>query len=362
MWVKKFPTSTMLASIKYSRGSLEILDQLLLPFETRYERVENSSQGYNVIKSMKVRGAPLIAIVGMLSLAVELGSCSKFESPKAEFDYIQARLVELRKSRPTAVNLGKAIDEIMELIKNSSSPTVLFVEYAENMLEKDLLDNMAIGRIGKEFLNSLFNNRPIKVLTHCNTGSLATCGWGTALGIIRDLKKSNLIEHAYCTETRPYNQGSRLTAYELVQEEIPSTLVCDSMVSLLIQEKNIDCIIIGADRVAKNGDTCNKIGSLQLAIIAQYYQIPFVVAAPSTSIDLSTINGKMIEIEYRSGKEVTFVKGLMEGEIKQVEVGARDIKVWNPAFDVVPSALITAIITEKECLNKSVGSSEFALE
>ena len=350
----------MLESFKYTRGSLYVLDQLLLPFETKYVHVTNSQDGFRVIRNMQVRGAPLIAIVAVLSLAVELVSV-QLENDASAKRYIEVQLMELKKSRPTAVNLTLAINEIIQSIELVENPVEAYLEYAEGMLRKDVSDNKSLGKFGANYLRSEFN-RPLKVLTHCNTGSLATCGWGTALGIIRDLHQSGHINHAFCTETRPYNQGSRLTAYELVFEKIPSSLVCDSMVSLLIQKEQIDCIIIGADRVAKNGDTCNKIGSLQLAIIANYYNIPFIVAAPRTSIDLKTASGSEIEIEHRSGEEVLSLKGLLNEKIVEVEVGARGINVWNPAFDVVPSQLITAIVTEKGVILKRDGISEFDME
>jgi methylthioribose-1-phosphate isomerase len=201
----------------------------------------------------------------------------------------------------------------------------------------------------------------------CNS-SLATAGWGTALGIIRDLNQSGSLKHAYCTETRPYNQGSRLTAYELVYEKIPSTLVCDSMVSALLrQNPDITAIVVGADRVAANGDTANKIGTYQLAITAKYHGVHFIVAAPSTSIDLTTKRGADIVIEERPAKEVVQVTGAIVGAQvngdsvprETVQVAAHGINVWNPSFDVTPANLISCIVTEKGAIVKNGSSEEF---
>ncbi|KAI9337920.1 hypothetical protein BDR26DRAFT_863293 [Obelidium mucronatum] len=243
------------------------------------------------------------------------------------------------------------------------------------MLERDVADNKAIGRAGADFILA---NRAgnVRVLTHCNTGSLATAGWGTALGIIRDLHQRDRLDQAFCTETRPYNQGGRLTAYELVFEGIPSTLITDSMASALLAQKDIAAIVVGADRVTANGDTANKIGTYQLAIAAKYHNVPFIVAAPSTSIDLSLASGDLIPIEQRPGIEVVQIRGQVvddEGNLKEhesdenittstVHISAKGINVWNPSFDVTPAELITAIATEKGIVVKAPGSKEFDIK
>jgi len=214
--------------------------------------------------------------------------------------------------------------------------------------------------------------RKLSVLTHCNTGSLATSGHGTALGIIRSLHKMNYFEHAYCTETRPYNQGSRLTAFELGFEKIPSTLITDSMAGALFSrlknEKNISAVIVGADRVARNGDTANKIGTYTLAVLAKYHGIKFVVAAPTTSIDLLTESGDKIKIEDRAKNELTQITGASvnkdgtvdTGKSARVAIADQTIDVWNPSFDVTPHELIDVIITEKgEVVRSSKGGFHF---
>lgn len=215
------------------------------------------------------------------------------------------------------------------------------ISWAEDMLEKDLSDNRSIGDLGARHLleRAAPQGGKVIVLTHCNTGALATAGYGTALGVIRSLHSLGRLEHAFCTETRPYNQGARLTAFELVYEHIPATLITDSMVAAAMAHKGVSAVVVGADRVVANGDTANKVGTYQLAIAAKHHGIPFYVAAPSSSCDLRLESGQEIIIEERPGQELTDVNG--------VRIAAPGIGVWNPAFDVTPHDLITGgIITE----------------
>lgn len=367
-----------LQAIKYNRESntLDILDQLSLPHSSVYIPIKSVDDGYGAIKTMTVRGAPAIAIVGALSLAVELSTLSKHphDSKLASLDalktYVNERLSYLVKSRPTAVNLSQAVGILESIVKDASgTPQELIKEivtYAENMLESDVSDNKAIGEHGADWITKLYPGK-FSVMTVCNTGSLATAGYGTALGIIRSLHLRGTLEHAYPLETRPYNQGSRLTAYELVTEEIPATLITDSMAAALLRSPSrgetkapVKLIVAGADRVAANGDTANKIGTYQLSVLANYYKskgqdIKFVIAAPTTSIDLKTPSGEQIVIEERPQNELVEVKGplVVDGEVQHdkghhtVHVAAPGIDVWNPAFDVTPAKLIDAIVTEK---------------
>ncbi|KAJ3066425.1 S-methyl-5-thioribose-1-phosphate isomerase [Podochytrium sp. JEL0797] len=373
-----------LEAIVYKRGSLRIINQLMLPFETVYEACDTVQQGFDAIRSMKVRGAPAIAIVAALSLAVEMETRrASFGSASAAAHFVSSSLAHLRLSRPTAVNLFEAAARLDALVAtaavvpgaSSESVVKAYLDAAEQMLKRDVADNKAIGKCGADFILNHRNNKDkVRVLTHCNTGSLATAGWGTALGIIRDLHQRDALEMAFCTETRPYNQGGRLTAYELVFEGIPGTLVTDSMVSALLAQKDIAAIVVGADRVTANGDTANKIGTYQLAIAAKYHGVPFIVAAPSTSIDLSLASGDMIPIEQRPGVEVVQIRGQVvddEGNLKEhegdsadvttttVNIAANGINVWNPSFDVTPADLISAIATEKGIVVKAAGSKVF---
>lgn len=221
---------------------------------------------------LKVRGAPAIAIVGCLSLAVELAK-KQFDSTDNLINWVNAKLDYLITARPTAVNMADAAIKLKNSLKTQQDSTTPpgklkdgLIQEIEAMLEKDIRDNEAIGFNGAEHMRKNVCDNKLVILTHCNTGSLATAGYGTALGIVRALKEKQSLEHVYCTETRPYNQGARLTAYELVYEKIPATLIADSMASIAIKEKNISVVVVGADRVAANGDTANKIGTYQLAI------------------------------------------------------------------------------------------------
>ncbi|KIE00968.1 methylthioribose-1-phosphate isomerase, partial [Metarhizium majus ARSEF 297] len=361
-----------LQAVRYSRGKLEVLDQLRLPHEFHYDQVSTRQEAFDSIASMRTRGAPAIAIVASLGLAVELfNGPVAADSPQQVIAHIDEALDYLKQSRPTAVDLTNAINQLKARIRTSGETKASiiqgFIEEAENIFERDLKTNLAIGDYGAEWLKTQVgatSDNTVSVLTHCNTGSLATSGHGTALGIIRTLQANSQLRHAFCTETRPYNQGSRLTAFELVYEGIPSTLITDSMAASLFRtkkaEKNIVAVIVGADRVVRNGDTANKIGTYQLAVLAKHHGIKFLVAAPTTSIDLETETGNGIKIEERKREELTQVTGAVikaDGRVDEstkVRVATADqrIEVWNPAFDVTPAEFIDAVVTEKGPVEK----------
>lgn len=300
---------------------------------------------------LQVRGAPAIAIVGTLSVAVELREVT-FEEVKQGAsqlkEFVQTKFHYLTTARPTAVNITEAADRFTAKASDFEhrypSLTVgqareLLIEEMESVLSDDIATNKSIGQHGADHILQSVPDK-VTILTHCNTGSLATGGYGTALGVVRSLHSMGKLEHVYCTETRPYNQGARLTAYELVHDKIPSTLICDSMGALLMQRRKISAVVVGADRVVSNGDTANKIGTYQLAIAAKYHGVPFYVAAPVTTIDFRLKSGDEITIEERPNEEMLFVRGQ--------RVAAEGIGCWNPAFDVTPAELITGgIITEK---------------
>lgn len=373
----------VLQAIKYTRGTLEILDQLKLPHAEEYDPIYSSSDAWHAIKEMRTRGAPAIAIVAALGLAVELTNMKLSDIAEEVKIFTLEKLEYLVTSRPTAVNLADAARKLKKKTEEAAakegatgaSVRDAYVEAAEKMLVDDVSDNEAIGKHGAEWIiknTSAGKSGKVSMLTHCNTGSLATAGYGTALGVIRSLHKNGDLKHAFCTETRPYNQGSRLTAFELVHDGIPATLVTDSMAAALLRLKgpseNIAAIVVGADRVAKNGDTANKIGTYSLAILAKHHGVKFLVAAPRTTIDLDTKSGDDIEIEERPGKEVTMVKGprhdgvtLDLGVVETVSIAANGIGVWNPAFDVTPAELIDGIITEVGVFEKD-GEGKFHLE
>ncbi|KAK4241206.1 hypothetical protein C8A03DRAFT_41389 [Achaetomium macrosporum] len=377
-----------LQAIKYERGKLLVLDQLRLPHEHHYDEVSTAEEAFECIRYMRVRGAPAIAIVAALAHAVELhnGSCTA-TTPEETIAYIESRLDFLKESRPTAVDLSNAISllklaaraaKLEGLAHPEAKAAILnsYIEAAENILQKDIENNKSIGRYGSLWLSQQFNatrDRPISVLTHCNTGSLATSGHGTALGIIRTLHSEGLLKHAYCTETRPYNQGSRLTSFELVFEGIPSTLITDSMAGALFalhrERMNIGAVIVGADRVVRNGDTANKIGTYALAVLARHHGVKFVVAAPTTSVDLETETGDGIKIEERKPEELTQISGAVvnpDGSVDKsrtarVAIADQRIGVWNPAFDVTPHSLIDVIVTERGVVVKGAdGKFDFS--
>ena len=264
-------------------------------------------------------GAPAIAVCGVLSVAVELfQSRSKFDSIAAVQQFVTDQLKHLITSRPTAVNMADAAKTIINHLTSSGNQQQNvsvyideLLDFIEQFLERDLADNRAIGRYGAEAITqNSTDTKKLTILTHCNTGSLATVGFGTALGVIRQLAAEDALQLAYFTETRPYNQGSRLTAYELVHDRIPHTMICDSMAGLLMRTQPIHAVVVGADRVTANGDTANKIGTYQLAILAKHHRIPFYIAAPTTSIDLTKKTGDEIVIEQRPSAEMTSIKGM----------------------------------------------------
>ncbi|MCJ1380984.1 S-methyl-5-thioribose-1-phosphate isomerase [Xylographa soralifera] len=374
----------VLQAIKYTPGSLQILDQLQLPHKEVYQNIANVEDAWHAIKDMRVRGAPAIAIVAALSLAVELyNKKDLYGSSRQTKEYIVERLEYLVTSRPTAVNLADAARKLEKRVTEAAAESQdnqcshvedSYITAAQDMLIDDVQDNQKIGSHGASWILKLpkaDGDRQVSVLTHCNTGSLATAGYGTALGVIRSLDKSQRLKCAYYTETRPYNQGSRLTGYELIHDNIPCTLITDSMAAALLRLKgetqNIVAIIVGADRVAANGDTANKIGTYALAILAKHHGVKFLVAAPRTTIDLGTSSGEAIIIEERHSREMTVMKGprtrthdhgkstVDTTVVEEVSTAAMGTQAWNPAFDVTPADLIDGIVTEVGVFEKEEG-------
>lgn len=341
-------TNNTLRSLIYENGTLKVLDQLLLPHTTQYIPINNIQDAHFVISKMHIRGAPLIAIVALLGLAVDMSSSScidkttnsEADPPSITLEMIEEKLQYILTSRPTAVNLANAINELRSQLTTSNNLLETVKNHSQFMLQRDVSDNRNIGRFGADAILAAktINNVQQKatVVTICNTGSLATAGYGTALGVIRRLHENNKLEKAICLETRPYNQGSRLTSYECMVEDIPSVLICDSMIGSFMQHNQVAACVVGADRVAANGDTANKIGTYNLAVVAQYHKIPFFVASPSTTLDTSLANGSAIPIEERP-----------PGELLETSRAPENMPVWNPGFDVTPASLIAGIITER---------------
>jgi methylthioribose-1-phosphate isomerase len=363
------------------------LDQLLLPHQSVFIDIVSLEDGWKAIREMRVRGAPAIAITGVLSLAVELNRCRSDLVALSWMDFllkVSEWIGYLKTSRPTAVQLAQDCDGLLRALqtkfhsqrKEETNQAIEWViDEADKLMRRDVEDNMKMGQLGGEDLISQWNQEPgrqRRVLTHCNTGSLATSAYGTALGVIRYLASKNQLKQVFCTETRPYNQGSRLTAYELCVDGLPKpTLLCDDMVASLMNSRDedgypmVDAVIVGADRLASNGDTANKIGTFQIALLAHHFGIPFMVVCPESTIDHSLPTGASIPIEHRSGDEVVRTKGwnAQTSEWQTVDVGVTlpELTVWNPAFDVTPSAYIDAIVTETQVYRKSKTETSFEL-
>lgn len=323
-------------SIKWDGKQLIILDQQKLPHEIVYIKLDTLKDVYEAIITLKVRGAPAIGITAAYGLAMEAQSY-KTNSMIDFLEILKKDAIYLGESRPTAVNLVWALNRLLRVASQVDSVTVAKQLLMEEAIVIHLADEESCRNIG-EFALSLLVDKT-KVMTICNAGSIATAKYGTALAPFHLGKERGKEFEVFACETRPVFQGARLTVWELQQSGVDVTLITDSMAAHTIGAKGIEAIIVGADRIAKNGDTANKIGTLNLAILATVYGIPFYVAAPSSTFDLSINNGEEIPIEERKAEEITHINGNAIAPI--------DTKVFNPAFDVTPSKYITAIITEK---------------
>ncbi|MGK0290333.1 MAG: methylthioribose-1-phosphate isomerase [bacterium] len=330
--------SSVPKSIEWSSRELFFIDQTLLPNEVVIEKQESIEQVWQSIKILKVRGAPAIGIGAAYGLVI--GAKTLLNETKSEFlEKLRKQADYLDSSRPTAVNLHWALERMMKVAKETELETAteifeILVKEAEAIHQEDREICFQIGKNGESLIQD-----GMGVLTHCNAGALAVSELGTALSPIYSAHQKGVKFKVYADETRPLLQGARLTAWELQQAEVDITLICDNMAAHLMSQGLIQMVIVGTDRVAKNGDVANKIGTLGVAILAKYFNIPFYVACPSSTLDFSTPTGKEIVIEERGEDEVTFF-----GERR---TGPEGIQVRNPAFDVTPNELVTAIITEK---------------
>jgi len=327
-----------ITTIEFKDGKLRLVDQRKLPGELSVFECQNFREVEFAIKDMIVRGAPVIGVAG--AYGVVLAAKEYISLPHEEFlSQLNKSAEILGNARPTAVNLMWAIKRmkgILEANRDRSNQEIYeaLLDEARIMEREDVETNQAIARYGNEIVPE-----NATILTHCNTGALATVGYGTALGVIREAHYSGKKIKVFADETRPRLQGAKLTAWELVQEGIPATLIPDSVAPVLIRDGKIDLIIVGADRIAANGDTANKIGTYMLSQIAKDFGVPFYVAAPISTIDFDIKSGEEIVIEERDATEVTHISG--------VRIAPEGIKVYNPAFDVTPNANIAGIITEK---------------
>ena len=353
----------MLQTIEWTGGAARLLDQTKLPTETVYVDVTDEKQMHDAIRRLVVRGAPAIGVAA--AFGVYLG-VKDFRGDDSLLSFT-TRLNEvcdyLATARPTAVNLFWAIDHMRRAARDAGRDSrsldeklsvdlikARLLATAQQMLEEDTRVCRAIGEHGLRLLEEVAAGPrwgTVGLLTHCNAGGLATVKYGTALAPVYVGAEKGVKFHVFADETRPLLQGSRITAYELKQNGIPVTVICDGMAATVMREGKVGAVIVGTDRVAANGDVANKIGTLGVAILARHFNIPFIVAAPTSSIDLSLASGEQIPIEQRDAKEVT------EGLGKQT--APPDVDVYNPAFDVTPADLVTAIVTENGVVRAPYG-------
>jgi methylthioribose-1-phosphate isomerase len=328
----------MIKTLEWTNGGVRFIDQTKLPTEETYVTCRTYEQVADAIRTMMVRGAPAIGVAAAMGVA--LGVRDSQAATQAELKRDFEHICEvLAATRPTAVNLFWALRRMQQKFEQLHAQPIPLIKQelvteAQRMLVEDIAANKEMGKHGAVLLPSSG-----AVLTHCNAGALATCGYGTALGVIRAAVEAGKKLRVFADETRPFLQGSRLTAWELMKDNIPTTVISDNMAGAMMRQGKIDAVIVGADRIAANGDVANKIGTYTVAVLAKENSIPFYVAAPFSTVDLQTADGGRIPIEQRPSKEVTHFAG------KQIAPGG--VQVENPAFDVTPHRYISAIITER---------------
>ena len=329
-------TTTGFRPVRWEDGTVVLIDQTRLPTEEVWLEITDYRKVVSAIKALQIRGAPAIGIAG--AYAVSLAAMELSELPADEFMLrLKDASREIAGARPTAVNLQWAVDRVLaslDEVPNPQRAVDILIEESKNIHEQDEKSCHSIGEFGAPLLP-----QGGAVLTHCNTGALATGGYGTALGVIRTAWSNGRISRVYATETRPLLQGARLTAWELVQANIAATLLPDSAAGQLMRRGMVQSVIVGADRIAANGDVANKIGTYTLAVLAREHSIPFFVAAPTSTVDINLKSGDLIPIEERSRDEVA--------NFSDRPIAPAEIDVMNVAFDVTPSEYVSAIITEK---------------
>lgn len=328
----------MIQTLEWTDTGVRFIDQTKLPTEETYVVCKNYQQVADVIRNMVVRGAPAIGVAAAMGIALGVRNSSAESAGDLKRDFDQICDV-IGKTRPTAVNLFWAIKRMQQKfeslrVRPVSQLKEALIEEAKRMHAEDIAINQAMGRNGATLLPAEGS-----VLTHCNAGALATAGYGTALGVIRAAVEAGKKIHVYADETRPFLQGSRLTAWELTKDNIPTTVISDNMAGAMMHHGRIGAVIVGADRIAANGDVANKIGTYTVAVLAKEHGIPFYVAAPISTVDLETPDGDKIPIEQRSPAEVTHIAGK--------PITPKGVEVENPAFDVTPAKYVTAIVTER---------------
>jgi len=345
--------NTFSPHIHWTGSTLILLDQSRLPGEITYINCCESGQVVEAIKRMQVRGAPALGAVA--AFAILLAARTAIDrTPQIEIQelchLLRDTAHQLKTSRPTAVNLFWAVDRMLRLVDQADlfqTANVLFENLHDetwDIYQEDLAMNKRLSDFGQQLI--LPNSR---ILTHCNAGALATTGWGTALGVVKAAHQASKNISVWATETRPLLQGARLTVWELLKHNIPTTLITDNMAGFLMKLGKIDLVLVGADRIARNGDVANKIGTYTLAVLAKAHQIPFYVAAPESTIDFSIADGSFIPIEERNPDEVRTCMGTL--------VTCPDVDAYNPAFDITPAELITALITDRGIVSPPLAES-----
>ena len=328
-------------AIRWERDAVVLIDQTRLPAEEVDFECRDIDSLVDAVCRLVVRGAPALGAVGGYGVALAMVQAQREQWSPERLD---AEVARVRDARPTAVNLAWGVDRVRPHMPQGIDAVLA---EADRIVVEDTAANRELSRRGADWVLAHCDRRPLRVVTHCNTGALATTGWGTAFGIIRDLAERGQVELVYVDETRPLLQGARLTAYECEHHGIPYVVQSDGAAASTILRGLADFAVIGADRIARNGDTANKIGSVSVALACAAAGIPFVVAAPSSTVDLATSSGDEIEIELRSGDEVTAWSG-----VPTTPSGARG---FNPAFDVTPAACISAVVTERGVVEPGPG-------
>ena len=334
------------------KEEVKIIDQTKLPFYLEIVSLNNLEDVINAINLMQVRGAPLIGATAAYGVYLAYRNLK-------DKNKIIDQANKIKNTRPTAINLFWAVDNMLSVIKDNLSPSAIeksLLDQANKICEDDINRCKKIGEFGFKIIESLHNKKgKVNILTHCNAGWLATIDWGTATAPIYFAKKNNLNIHVWVDETRPRNQGASLTSYELNNENIANTIITDNAAGILMQRGEIDICIVGADRVIISGDVINKIGTFLKAIAAKEFNIPFYVTIPLNTIDWKTKNFRDVEIEERSSNELRKIKGLDEkNNLRTVDVYPKDSKAYNPAFDITPKQFVTKLITNKGIINANI--------
>ncbi|TXH69306.1 MAG: S-methyl-5-thioribose-1-phosphate isomerase [Thiothrix sp.] len=328
------PLNDTIRAVEWKDNHLILLDQRKLPHAEQYLQLYNAEDTADAIRNMVVRGAPAIGITAAYGLLMAARKAFK-QYPHDWRSRLQPDIDVLAAARPTAINLHWALQRMLAAIdEQDPEPINTLMALAQTIHQEDIDANHRMAFLGNELIKPTHG-----VLTHCNTGSLATGGYGTALGVIRTAYSEGKIEQVYADETRPWWQGSRLTAWELMRDKIPTQLICEGAAAHLMKLGKISWVIVGADRIAANGDVANKIGTYSLAVLARFHGVRFMVVAPTSTIDMDTPTGEQIPIEERSPEEIL--------NVNQQRIAALQVSAWNPAFDVTPGKLVDILVTEK---------------